>query len=92
MCIREVSQNCYQELIRVWESSVRAKYDFLTDDIITELKPLILKHIFDATELLCYTDIKNRILGFIGVSESNIEMLFIDAEYFDKEIERELIQ
>jgi putative acetyltransferase len=47
---------------------------FLPEENIAELKPLILQYYFDAVELRCYMDSKHRVLGFIGVEDSTIEM------------------
>lgn len=92
MCIRKVTKQNYQNLIEIWGSSVRATHDFLTEKDIAELEPLILKHYFDAVELRCYVNDQDRILGFIGVADSNIEMLFVEAGHFDKKIGRKLTE
>ena len=44
------------------------------------MKPLILEHYFDAVDLTCAKDQSGIILGFCGVHEGNIEMLFISPE------------
>lgn len=85
-----VTQDDYQELITVWEASVRATHDFLPDENITELKPLILQHYFAAVDLRA-TKQQGEITGFIGVADSNIEMLFVKPAYFRAGIGRTLI-
>ncbi len=75
--ICNVEKQDHLELIRVWEESVRATHDFLPDREINELKPLILNHYFDALYLKCSKNLENKIIGFIGVAENKIEMLFI---------------
>lgn len=77
MKIYTVEKSDYLGLIEVWELSVRATHDFLSEESILTLKPLILEHYFDAVELRCIKNKLNEILGFIGVAEQNIEMLFI---------------
>ncbi|TVM34147.1 GNAT family N-acetyltransferase [Oceanidesulfovibrio marinus] len=67
----------YPELIMVWEASVRATHDFLREEDIELLRPLILMHYFDAVELRCVRNVQGAILGFCGVAEDNIEMLFV---------------
>ena len=42
MEILEVTKENYQELIEIWEAAVRATHDFLPDESILELKPLIM--------------------------------------------------
>lgn len=90
MDVKQVIKENYQELIEVWESSVRATHHFLPEENIIELKPLILQHYFDAVELRCVTQ-SGKIAGFIGVADSNIEMLFVDPIYFGQGIGRQLI-
>lgn len=92
MSIQEVTQNSYRELIEIWESSVRATHDFLPEEKIEELKPLILKHYFDAVELRSFHNQKNKIIGFIGVADSNIEMLFVEPKCFGQNIGRRLTE
>ena len=92
MNIQAVTQDNYQELIEVWEASVRATHDFLPEENIAKLKPLILQHYFDAVELRCIKNGDDKILGFIGVSDSNIEMLFVDPAYLGQSIGRQLTE
>lgn len=69
----------YQELIEVWEASVKATHDFLPESRIGELKTLILDQYFDAVQLVGVKE-HDKILGFLGVHETDIEMLFIHPE------------
>jgi putative acetyltransferase len=92
MSIQNVTKENYQELIVVWETSVRATHDFLPEEKVTELKSLILKQYFDAVDLRCFKDRSDKILGFIGVSDSKIEMLFVDPENIGRKIGRKLME
>ncbi|AEF55319.1 acetyltransferase [Marinomonas posidonica] len=80
MNIENVEKTDYATLIEIWEASVRATHDFLQEEDIVTLKPLILEHYFDAVDLKCAKDKNDKILGFCGVHEGNIEMLFISPE------------
>jgi putative acetyltransferase len=80
MKIDNVSKNDYASLIIIWEDSVRATHDFLSEADIAHLKPLILEQYFDAVDLRCVKDDSGKILGFSGVAEYNIEMLFISPD------------
>ena len=91
MEVKEVTKESYQELIEVWECSVRATHHFLPEENIAELKPLILQHYFDAVELRCVIQ-NGKIAGFIGVADSNIEMLFVNPTYFGQGMGRQLIK
>lgn len=76
----------YLALIEIWESSVRATHDFLSDENIASLKPLLLERYFDAVDLRVAKNENSEIVGFIGVAECNVEMLFISPDYRHKGI------
>lgn len=67
----------YPELLAVWENSVRATHDFITEDDIAFFKPIIIEQAFPNVTLKCIKDENKTILGFVGVHECKIEMLFI---------------
>ncbi len=77
MKIDTTSKHDYSRLIEVWEKSVRATHDFLPEENIKALKPLILEHYFDAVDLRVAKNDIEGIVGFIGIAENNIEMLFV---------------
>jgi len=76
----------YLELIAVWESSIRATHSFLSEEDIAFLKPLILEQYLDAVDLRIVKDEFDNVIGFIGVAEQNVEMLFVSAEHRHKGI------
>lgn len=80
MNIEIVEKADHLKLIEIWEASVRATHDFLAEDDLQELKPLILEHYFDAVDLRCAKNGHGEIQGFCGVHDGNIEMLFIAPE------------
>ncbi len=90
MNIQKVTKEKYQELINVWEASVRATHNFLPEEKIAELKLLILEQYFDAVDLRCFKDSNDKILAFIGVADSKIEMLFVNPDYIGQKIGRKL--
>ncbi len=77
MKIENASKDDYLVLIEIWEKSVRATHDFLPEENIKSLKPLILEHYFDVVDLRVVKNDSDNIIGFIGVAEANVEMLFI---------------
>ena len=90
--IDDISKKEYNEVVEVWEASVRATHDFLKEEDIEYFKPLILNSYLDAVELKCVRD-KNlgKIVGFIGTANQNLEMLFIHPEYRGKGIGKTLL-
>ncbi|WP_456461196.1 GNAT family N-acetyltransferase [Reichenbachiella sp.] len=88
--ISSLDKSDYQEMIEVWEGSVRATHDFLPESRIVELKPLILDQYFDAVQLFGVKE-EGRILGFLGIHEVDIEMLFIHPEARGKGVGKTLL-
>ncbi|MGJ8681935.1 acetyltransferase [Paraglaciecola sp.] len=71
----------YLSLIEIWEESVRATHEFLPEENIKSLKSQILMFYFDAVELRGAKNENNEYVGFIGVADGNIEMLFVSPKY-----------
>jgi putative acetyltransferase len=80
MRIEEARETDYAELLMVWERSVRATHHFLTEDDILSLRSLILGEYFDAVELRCVRNKERKIIGFCGVADGNLEMLFVSPD------------
>jgi len=81
----------FQTLIQIWEASVRATHDFLPETEILKLKPLILEQYFPQVHLNLYRE-NDVTVGFLGTSDDNIEMLFIDPEFRGKGVGKQLIE
>ncbi|WP_299242562.1 GNAT family N-acetyltransferase [uncultured Aquimarina sp.] len=90
--IDKVDKTEYLEIVEVWEASVRATHHFLKEEDIAYFKPLILNQYLDAVELRCIRNEHKDIVGFLGVAEQNLEMLFIHPEYRGKRIGKTLLQ
>ncbi|WP_299610089.1 acetyltransferase [uncultured Aquimarina sp.] len=89
--IDTINTSEYQEVVEVWESSVRATHHFLKEEDIAYFKPLILNTYLDAVTLRCVRNENKKIVGFLGVAEQNLEMLFIDPDYRGKRIGKSLL-
>lgn len=68
----------YPILAEIWERSVRATHDFLTENDIAEIKTALATVYFPNVELFAIRN-ESDIAGFIGLSGNKIEMLFIDS-------------
>ncbi|UPR32196.1 GNAT family N-acetyltransferase [Vibrio crassostreae] len=77
MTIESVLPEDYAEMLNVWENSVRATHDFITEEDIEFFKPIIMEHAFPAVSVKCVKNENGSIVGFVGVHEAKIEMLFV---------------
>lgn len=82
----------YGDLVKIWESSVRATHQFLKEEHLLYFKKLVEEKYLHLVHLVCVRDEQKRIVAFMGVSEDNIEMLFVDASERGKGIGKLLIQ
>ena len=86
MNISNISKDEYSDVIRLWEASVRATHHFLKEEDILLFKKLIFEKYLDAVRLYAIRDKSDKILGFLGVSDDEIEMLFIHPDSSEKGI------
>lgn len=83
----------YATLLDIWESSVRATHDFLPEGDIEALRPLLENLYFPAVTLSIARLVEDgSIVGFVGVSDNRIEMLFVDAARRGKGTGKVLLQ
>ncbi len=91
LTIDKINKIEFPEVVNVWEASVRATHHFLKEEDIEYFKPLILNTYLNVVELRCIRNSENNIVGFLGVAEQNLEMLFIHPEYRGKNIGKTLL-
>ena len=91
LTIDKINKIEYPEVVNVWEASVRATHHFLKEEDIEYFKPLILNTYLDAVELRCIRNNEHKIVGFLGVAEGNLEMLFIHPDYAGKGVGKTLL-
>ena len=88
--ISEYKPDNKNEILLIWEKAVLATHNFLSPEYFIEIKELLQG--FDFTELKVFCQInENKIIGFIGLNNTKIEMLFIDPKYFGKGFGKNLI-
>lgn len=78
-------------LLDIWVRSVRATHDFLVEADIEELYPQVRDAYLPAVEVWVSVDEHDRPTGFLGLSESHVEMLFIDPDLRGKGIGTQLL-
>lgn len=90
--IQSATPDDYLTLRDIWSRSVLATHHFLKPEDYAEIKEQLIPNYFPAVSLYKAVDLKTlAILGFIGVLNHNIEMLFIDAEIRGKGVGRKLL-
>jgi putative acetyltransferase len=88
--ISTISSNEYSQIIELWELSVRATHSFLLEKDFNYYKNNIKKY-FNNVNLYAVKNNFGGILGFMGISKDNIEMLFVHPKKMRKGIGKILI-
>ena len=84
----------YDELVSVWEASVRATHHFLKEeDLIFYRKAIHSEYLSSGMlQLFCLKDESGIITGFTGLSEDHIEMLFVSPDNMGQGIGKTLLR
>jgi hypothetical protein len=77
--IASCTSNLSDELLGVWERSIRATHHFLADSDIVRIRAYISKAIQTVEHLAAAEDSDGKTLAFIGVQEGRPEMLFVGS-------------
>ncbi|WP_369311844.1 acetyltransferase [Providencia rettgeri] len=92
MIVQTATRAHDDEIIRVWEASVRATHDFLSDEKIDELKVAIKQLYLPNLAVFVAFDDTGKMVGFLGCAENRLEMLFIAPENRGQGTGKKLLQ
>lgn len=79
------------ELLRVWESSVRATHSFLSEREIGRIKEYVPEALRKTPHLLVAEE-DGELVAFAGISGRKLEMLFVAADKRGRGIGKKLLQ
>lgn len=89
----ERSSSLIGELQKVWEASVRATHHFLSESDIIELIPQVEQGLRYVDVLwVVFPKEHQEPVGFMGIQDRKIEMLFLHPAHFRKGLGRMLVQ
>ena len=80
------------QLLEVWERSVRATHLFLSAGEIAEIKTYVPQALREVPNLIVAWEAEGIPVGFMGVDGQKLEMLFLAPEERGKGLGRELVQ
>ena len=80
-----------ERLVVVWERSVRATHEFLSEEEIAEIKPFVPQAVA-GVETLVVAERDDEPVGFMGVQDGRLEMLFLDPEARGRGLGRQLLE
>jgi len=76
-------------ILAVWEHSVKATHQFLLESDFDEYKKILQNFDFNDLDVFCLEEQEN-VVGFIGIHTGKIEMLFLSPDYIGKGLGRKL--
>ena len=79
------------QLVDVWERSVRATHEFLSEAEIAEIKPFVPQALSGVGALVVARK-DDRPVGFMGVEDGRLEMLFLDPDVRGQGLGRQLLE
>lgn len=85
------TENLINELVEIWEDSVRATYTFWTNEEIEKIKEYVPQAIKEVSDLVIIKDENNVPVGFMGIEEQKLEMLFIKNNQRGKGLGKQLL-
>jgi len=91
MIIRQAIAADHPRLLDIWLRAVRATHHFLQASDIDALLPQLRDVYLPAVALWVAVDLEQKPLGFIGLNEDHVEMLFIDPDLRGQGIGRALL-
>lgn len=90
--IEDRDSNLINNLLKVWESAVRATHLFLSEEEIENIKKYVPEALKYVPNLLVAENDEGKPLGFMGIQEQSLEMLFISNENRGQGIGKKLIE
>jgi len=89
--IHERTNELICQLTHVWEHSVKATHLFLSEAEIAEIKPYLPMALWEIPHLIVAENESGAPIGFMGIENRKLEMLFISPEFRGKGIGKEFI-
>ena len=80
-----------EQVLEVWEQSVLATHQFLKREDFQTIKQIVRTIDFNAFEMYCLVA-DERLIGFLGVADQKIEMLFLSPSYFGKGLGKKFME
>lgn len=90
--VQERTQQLIRQLLNVWESSVRATHDFLSEEEIVKIREYVPMAIENVEHLIIAEKESGEPAAFMGIDGNRLEMLFLSPEARGKGLGKRLLQ
>ena len=79
------------QIIQVWEKSVLATHHFLEKEDFEAIKEIVSKINFQEFSVFSLLNENEQVMGFLGLIDKKIEMLFLNPVWFGKGLGKVLL-
>lgn len=90
--IEDINSSLIAQLLEIWESSVRATHLFLSENEIKHIKTYVPQALKEVPVLIMIQNELEIPVGFMGIQEQHLEMLFISDKERGKGFGKALLQ
>lgn len=90
--MKERDSELIENLLDVWENSVKATHLFLSDDEINNIRQYVPQALKGVPVLVIEENENGNLVGFMGIADKMLEMLFILNECRGQGIGKQLLQ
>lgn len=90
--VKERNPVLIEKLLSVWENSVRATHLFLSDNEIEDIKEYVPQALSSVPVLAVAENENGNPVGFMGIADQMLEMLFVSDEYRGRGTGKQLLQ
>ncbi len=89
--VRERTEILINQLLKVWEDSVKSTHLFLSNDEINKIKEYVPQAIFGVLHLVIIENEIREPIAFMGIEDTKLEMLFIKNSDRGKGLGKQLL-
>ena len=89
--VKERTDNLINQLLEVWEDSVKATHTFLSNEEIENIKKYVPQALKGITHLIIIENESHQPIAFMGIEKSKLEMLFIKNSERGKGLGKKLL-
>ncbi len=90
--INQRTSDLVEQLLNLWEETVKSTHKFLSDDKIQQIKKYVPEALNNIPHLIIAKDDLDIPVAFMGIAENKLEMLFVADSERGKGIGKALIE
>lgn len=90
--VKQRSATLIADLVTIWKQSVQATHSFLSSKEIEKIKHYVPQAVTEVATLVIAENEAGKPVGFMGIAEGTLKMLFIAPEERGRGLDKQLLQ